>query len=308
MYLLSQKLTDSTLTKYMQKDTVAEMWSTIILKFTQNSMLIHSNMHSKFMAMHYMSGANLHTELDHVCVKYETLLNADVAVTDNDYCTLVMNFLPSHLTSFVAQISANTKAITMVQHTASMASTMTPIGPLDPKLLEMSPKSMMTLALEEYDYQADKKSFKPKDTGVAVRTMASKKPGSRMGGAKGGKGKGPQKPKGVCWNCSGKGHKSDMCPTPKTDEKLKDQKSNDPKGNAKPKPGTGSSNMAAANTAASATLDEVVGAWSAFNLYDDGYEDPVYNRSLWNLVLPHSLHICQTMVMMVMSLTQTCLT
>jgi hypothetical protein len=180
MYLLSQKLADSTLTKYMWKSTVAEMWSAIILEFTQKSMLVCSNMHLRFMAMRYMSGANLHTELDHVRVKYETLLNADVAVTDNDYCTLVINFLPSHLASFVTQISVNMKAITMVQHAASVASATTPVTPLDPKLLEMSPESMMTLALEEYDHQADKKTSKPKDTGVAASTMASKKPGLKM--------------------------------------------------------------------------------------------------------------------------------
>jgi hypothetical protein len=79
-----------------------------------------------------------------------------------------------------------------------------------------------------------------------------------------------------------------VCPSPKTDEKSKDQKPNDSKGNGKPKPGTGSSN-AAANTAASATLDEVAGAWSAFNLYEDQYEDPVYDGPLWELVLPHRL-------------------
>ncbi|KAF8236677.1 hypothetical protein L208DRAFT_1046896, partial [Tricholoma matsutake] len=63
MYLLSQKLANSTLTKYMRKSTVAEMWSAIILEFMQKSMLVCSNMHSKFMAMHCTPGANLHTEL-----------------------------------------------------------------------------------------------------------------------------------------------------------------------------------------------------------------------------------------------------
>ncbi|KAF8234770.1 hypothetical protein L208DRAFT_1260026 [Tricholoma matsutake] len=57
MYLLLQKL---------------DVWSAIILEFMQNSMVIHSNMDSKFMAMHYMLGVNLHTKLDHVHVKYET--------------------------------------------------------------------------------------------------------------------------------------------------------------------------------------------------------------------------------------------
>ncbi|KAF8221152.1 hypothetical protein L208DRAFT_1225944, partial [Tricholoma matsutake] len=52
MYLLSQKLADLTLNKYMWKSTVVEMWSAIVLKFMQKSMLVCSNMHSKFMAMH----------------------------------------------------------------------------------------------------------------------------------------------------------------------------------------------------------------------------------------------------------------
>ncbi|KAF8230708.1 hypothetical protein L208DRAFT_1157305, partial [Tricholoma matsutake] len=80
MYLLSQKLADSTLTKYMQKETVAQMWSAIIQELMQKSMLVHLNMHSKFMAMHYAPGTNLHAELDHVHVEYETLLNADVLI------------------------------------------------------------------------------------------------------------------------------------------------------------------------------------------------------------------------------------
>jgi len=114
-------------------------------------MLACSNMHSKFMAMHCTPGANLHADMDCIHIEYETLLNADVAVTDNDYHTLMINFLPPHLASFIAQISVNTKAIAMVQHTANMASTTSPIAPLNLKLLEMLPKSMMTLALEEYN-------------------------------------------------------------------------------------------------------------------------------------------------------------
>jgi gag-polypeptide of LTR copia-type len=285
MYLLSQKLADLTLIKYMWKTTVTEMWSAIVLEFTQKSMLVHLNMHLKFMAMHCMPGANLHTELDQVCVEYETLLNADVMVTDNDYCTLIINFLPSHLTSFIAQISANTKAITMVQHAASTANLVSPIAPLDQKMLEMSPEAMMTLTLEEYDCQLDKRPPKPKDASVAASTIASEKPGLKTRGGRGGKGKSPQKPKGVCWNCGGKGHKSDVCPSPKMDEKLKDTRA-DPKGSRTLKPAAKSQ-----NTAASATLDEVAGAWSTFNSPDGHYVDTIYNGSLWELVLPHSLHI-----------------
>lgn len=125
--------------------------------------------------------------------------------------------------------------------------------------------------------------------------MSSKKPGSKTGGRKGGKGKGPCKPIGVCWNCSGKGHKQDKCPTPKPDEKLKDQKSLSAKGNStgpKPKPAASPSN--AANTAASATLDEVAGAWSVFDLENIiahlkcSDVNPVYDSALWALDPPHA--------------------
>jgi len=284
MYLLSQKLADSTLTKYMRKDTVALMWTAIIQEFMQKSMLVCSNMHSKFMTMCYAPGANLHTELDHVCVEYETLLNADIEISDNDYCTLIINFLPSHLASFVAQISANMKAIAMIQHTNAAAASTVPLPPIDPKLLEMSAEAMMLLALEEYDCKAERKPMKPKEVGVAVSTISSEKPGSKTGGGRVGKGKGPRKPIRVCWNCGGKGHKQDECSSPKPDEKSKDQKTLNIRVHStglKSKPATGPSN--AANTAASATLDEVAGAWSVFDLETN----LVYDGVLWALDPPH---------------------
>jgi hypothetical protein len=243
--------------------------------------------------MRYAPGANLHTELDCVRVEYETLLNTDVEISDNDYCTLIINFLPSHLASFVAQISANTKAIAMVQHANAAAASTAPLPPIDPKLLEMSAEAMMLLALKEYDRKADSKPTKPKDAGVAASMISSEKPGSKTGGGKGGKGKGPRKPIGVCWNCGGKGHKQDECLSPKPDKKSKDQKTPNAKGNSpgsKPKPAAGPSNTA--NAAASATLDEVAGAWSVFDLenivahLESSGVDPVYDGALWALDPP----------------------
>jgi Zinc knuckle len=133
--------------------------------------------------------------------------------------------------------------------------------PINPKLLEMSAEAMMLLVLEEYDRKADSNPIKSKDVGVAASIISSKKPGSKTEGGKGGKGKGPRKPIGVCWNCGGKGHKQDECPSPKPDENSKDQKAPSTKGNligSKPKPAAGPSNTT--NMAASATLDEVAGA------------------------------------------------
>ena len=137
--------------------------------------------------------------------------------------------------------------------------------------------------------------MKPKDVGVAMSMISSEKPGLKTGGGRAGKGKGPCKPIGVCWNCRGKGHKQDECLSPKPDEKSKDQKTPNTKVNLtglKPKPAAGPSN--AANTAASATLDEVAGAWSVFDLeniighLEPSDIDPVYDGVLWVLDPSHT--------------------
>ncbi|KIL60213.1 hypothetical protein M378DRAFT_39448, partial [Amanita muscaria Koide BX008] len=63
MYLLSQKLPDSIMSKYMRKETVADMWTAIENEFTEKSMLMQSQLHQEFMAMRYEKG-NLRLELD----------------------------------------------------------------------------------------------------------------------------------------------------------------------------------------------------------------------------------------------------
>jgi hypothetical protein len=94
LYLLSMKLPDAIFTKYRRKKTVTKIWSALVTKFTKKSMIMKSNLHSEFMAMRYVKGADLCTEFDHVRVKYETLINAEVPVSDDDYCTLIINFVP----------------------------------------------------------------------------------------------------------------------------------------------------------------------------------------------------------------------
>ncbi|PFH47112.1 hypothetical protein AMATHDRAFT_152920 [Amanita thiersii Skay4041] len=64
LYLLTQKLPDSIFVKYMHKETVADVWSTLVLEFTKKSMIMKLNLHSEFMALHYKKGANLCIEFD----------------------------------------------------------------------------------------------------------------------------------------------------------------------------------------------------------------------------------------------------
>ena len=63
-YLLMQKLPDSTFMKYLRKGTVADIWSAIVEEFMAKSMLMHSNLHSEFINMHYEKGTDLQAQFD----------------------------------------------------------------------------------------------------------------------------------------------------------------------------------------------------------------------------------------------------
>lgn len=72
--------------------------------------------------MRYEKGANLWTELGRVQLKYESLYKVRIEISQNDYRTLVINFLPSDLSSFVAQISANIKMLKLSTGSPSVTS------------------------------------------------------------------------------------------------------------------------------------------------------------------------------------------
>ncbi|KZT63076.1 hypothetical protein DAEQUDRAFT_640073, partial [Daedalea quercina L-15889] len=93
-YLLTQKLPDITFTKHRRKGTAAAIWAAIVQEFSQKSMILRARYRTEFLNMRAMPGANLHSELDRLRVKYEELLNMDIAVAAAEYASLVINFLP----------------------------------------------------------------------------------------------------------------------------------------------------------------------------------------------------------------------
>lgn len=60
-------------TKHARKETATTIWAAIVQEFAQKSMLLRANLRTQFLTMRAMSGANLHTELDRLRVKYEEL-------------------------------------------------------------------------------------------------------------------------------------------------------------------------------------------------------------------------------------------
>ncbi|KAF8726049.1 hypothetical protein AX14_008146 [Amanita brunnescens Koide BX004] len=104
-------------------------------------------------SMHMQS--NLHTEFR---VKYETLLNVRIKISDNDYRSLIINFLPPELSSFLSQMSVNMKHMMSSLVKSKLISLPAELKGKIPTLI-IDPEDLMQAALEEWERrEADKKS------------------------------------------------------------------------------------------------------------------------------------------------------
>ncbi|KAI0668631.1 hypothetical protein C8Q78DRAFT_993233 [Trametes maxima] len=173
----------------------------------------------------------------------------DIDVSDTEYASVIVNFLPDSLSAFISQLSAQMKLQARLAPATADAAT---LASAERPVIE--PDVMIELVLEEWERRRDeKRTKKPKDTGVAASAVSTEKPKWK------GRGKGPQRPVGVCWNCGGKGHREAACPSPKSADASKG------KGNAAPKPAAGAANV----VVAAAHVEEIpddrpyAGAWSA---------------------------------------------
>ncbi|PIL29341.1 hypothetical protein GSI_09392 [Ganoderma sinense ZZ0214-1] len=191
LYLLSQKLPDVTFTKHHRKGTTAAIWAAIVKEFTDKSILLRANLRTSFLNLRYKSGVDLHSEFDRVRVAYEELLNADVDISDAEYASLIINFVPSELSTFISQLSATAKltarmqALSTAQSPAAVSSgsSSTVLSSEKPVL---DAETLMELALEEWlRRQEDKGKGKAKDTGVAASVLSSEKPKKGKGKGKG---------------------------------------------------------------------------------------------------------------------------
>ena len=258
LYLLSLKIPENILLKYEDLDTVMLMWTSISNEFQQKSLLYRTTLHADFMNMRAVSGTDLHTEFNRVRTTYDELLNVGITISDGEYSSMLISFLPSELSSFISQLSTTAKLsqrLNPVQTTATPATGSGTVPGVDKPVI--APDLLMELALEEWDrQQLDKKSkVKAKDHGVAAVALSSEKLKTKGRG-------GPKKPVGVCWTCGGKGHKQAACPSPNTKE--------DKKGKDITKPPTGGAptGTGAIATASIVEVDTIAGAWVAIPAED----------------------------------------
>ena len=66
LYLLLLKIPEATLSKYVELDTVALMWTAITEEFQHKSLLARTTLRADFMSMRATQGADLHSEFDRV--------------------------------------------------------------------------------------------------------------------------------------------------------------------------------------------------------------------------------------------------
>ena len=209
-------------------------------------------------------------------MKYETLLNVGVEVTQNEYRSLVLNFIPEYLAAHLANVSAAMKAQNIVSPTSPNTTNKSPS--LDAEIL-------MQFAIDEWDRRAPARKAKEKQKesqsgGTALATVSSEKPGAKTGGGDKRKRFGKR---GECWNCGDKGHKRDTCPKPKQEsnsssEGKSQQNSNSSKGKGNSSGSKNATGSPSKDTSANAAIDEddVDGAWaiigSSFENTRDLYE------------------------------------
>ena len=286
-YLLTQKLPDAIFTKYLDKSSVAEIWAAIILEFMQKSMLMRLNLHAEFMGMQYEKSMDLQAQFDKVCMKYVTLLNVSISISKEDYRSLVINFVPPEILTFLANISAGMKAYALMNPQAVVSGSESSSDKGKVRDMGLDAEALMQIAAEEWERrEAEKKGHaKPSSSaatplGTALVTVSSEKPGTRAGG-------GRQYNQnchgkfGECWNCGGKGHRKSNCPSPKGDNrnnKKDDQSGGNSGGNKGPGPNGGSSGSGSSSNSSSSSkkpgansaVDEsVTGAWTAMVEFDD---------------------------------------
>jgi hypothetical protein len=261
--LLTQKLHDSTLTKLLSLSSAAEWWTAVTKEFTVKSSHVVAAMRTAFEKMKCADGGNIRTHLDKLRAKHEDLIRVGVTIPLDQWSTRIIGSLPEQYQKHLATIEAAARAAALA--TTALAQATTPAVTPTVSTFSVSPDLLMALAIEEYDRiiaGGTRGKAKDSDTGVALSATNSGNNRSQLN-ANHGRGKPNQsqskepRPRGVCWNCGGKGHVQSQCPSPKMSggdgaAKGKDEKKKD----------------GGAGGSANAAISEDDGVWSVFEPAD----------------------------------------
>ena len=214
--LLTQKLHDTTLTKILSLDSAAKWWTAITHEFTVKSSHVVAAMRTSFDKMKCADNGNIRTHLDKLRAKYEDLIHVKVTVPQDQWATRIIGSLPEHYQKHLATIEAAARA-------AALATANPTAGTAPTSAFSVSPDLLVSLAIEEYDriVAGGTRGKAKEDAGVALFVTHNGSNGSNRShsGTNRGRAKPNQsresRPRGICWNCGGKGHVQGKCPSPK---------------------------------------------------------------------------------------------
>jgi len=115
--LLTQKILDSTLMHIHMKKTVRERWEAIVTEYTEKGAYTQTDLCKEFLRSKCPNRSNVQEFLDNLRVKREELASVGVKISEDDYCSTIINSLPNSLANFAssqlaaAQLFADTKTI-----------------------------------------------------------------------------------------------------------------------------------------------------------------------------------------------------
>jgi len=272
------------------------MWQNLIAEFSTISLFMKSDMRTKFMELRYRPGTNLTTEFDRIRIEYERCSQNGIEISDSDYRALITKFVPVNLAAFIATITAQAQASLLLRRQQQGLGTGNDEEERSEEM-SLSPENMMILLTQEWEHLENEKPTKfskAKETlpGLATLTMVSERPGAKAGGGNRwhGRGRGPQRPIGVCWSCGEPGHRQSACPKGSNDQCTnhvpqtnQNRCYNHPNRNSGGCPNYSQNfhqNNGTANAANFSNLDNIAGAWSATQTYVE-YLDDVLKYPLW---------------------------
>ncbi|KAJ7600078.1 hypothetical protein C8J56DRAFT_767144, partial [Mycena floridula] len=210
---LAQKLEDTTLDEVADLTTVAEKWSTIIEKFTALSYHVIAAKQAKFDAMKCPNNGNIHEHFKALRLKHNELVVVGVKPSINAYSTQVIGSIPESYQKYLSTVTASARAALLATNAARTAAATAGTGTTTLTIssgtsassqIVLDPQFLMNLVEEEYDrIQSNKSSSAKAKEDIGVTMTAESSCSGNFGK---GKNSTNQHPKGVCWNCGGKGH------------------------------------------------------------------------------------------------------
>ncbi|KAJ6580323.1 hypothetical protein B0H10DRAFT_1962557 [Mycena sp. CBHHK59/15] len=227
---LAQKLEDTMFLQADENSTVAEMWEWISNEFTTLSAHVVASMQADFDNCNCGESGNVCMHLDLLKMKHLSMRLGSSTPFPHAYQRYLATITSSAKAALVAtNLARSVVAVAAASGTAPAAGmTIASGNTASTQAITLAPAYLMQLAVEEWDrIDSEKKRKLPskscEDTGVALSaqpTASSSSSSSNKSrfGKSSGKGNRNQQPKGVCWNCGGKGHIQSKCPSPKLNE------------------------------------------------------------------------------------------